>query len=117
MRRAMRQSRTIELRLDWLKSPRELERFVAQLRLRGKKACAIATLRRRNAGGRFYGGRKEQFATLAAAIAAGCSWCDLEIESAEGNRDEVRELQQKFGIVPDGHPGRAFLQRVGINAP
>jgi len=29
-------------------------------------------------------------------------------------RDAVRDLQQRFGMRPDGHPGRAFLGRLGI---
>jgi hypothetical protein len=24
----------------------------------------------------------------------------------------VRDLQQRFGMIPDGHPSRAFLDRV-----
>ena len=31
-------------------------------------------------------------------------------------RDAVRDLQGQFGMVPDGHPGRAFLGRVGAAA-
>jgi membrane-bound lytic murein transglycosylase B len=27
-------------------------------------------------------------------------------------RDAVRDLQQRFGMIPDGHPSRAFLDRV-----
>ncbi len=29
-------------------------------------------------------------------------------------RDAVRELQQRFGMIPDGYPSRAFLDRVGV---
>lgn len=29
-------------------------------------------------------------------------------------RDAVRDLQQRFGMIPDGHPSRAFLDRVGV---
>ena len=28
-------------------------------------------------------------------------------------RDAVREMQKRFGMVPDGHPSRAFLERIG----
>jgi len=31
-------------------------------------------------------------------------------------RDAVRELQARFGMVADGHPSRAFLTRLGISA-
>ena len=29
-------------------------------------------------------------------------------------RDAVRELQTRFGMVADGHPSRAFLDRLGV---
>jgi membrane-bound lytic murein transglycosylase B len=32
-------------------------------------------------------------------------------------RDAVRDLQQRFGMIPDGHPSRAFLDRVGVRSP
>jgi membrane-bound lytic murein transglycosylase B len=32
-------------------------------------------------------------------------------------RDAVRDLQQRYGMIPDGHPGRAFLDRVGVGNP
>jgi len=32
-------------------------------------------------------------------------------------RDAVRELQQRFGMIPDGYPSRAFLDRLGALAP
>ena len=31
-------------------------------------------------------------------------------------RDAVRNLQRRYGMIPDGHPGRAFLERVGVRA-
>jgi lytic murein transglycosylase len=32
-------------------------------------------------------------------------------------RDAVRQMQRRFGMVADGYPGRAFLQRVGVSGP
>jgi lytic murein transglycosylase len=29
-------------------------------------------------------------------------------------RDAIRDLQGRFGVTPDGHPSRAFLERVGV---
>ena len=29
-------------------------------------------------------------------------------------RDAVREQQKRLGMIPDGHPGRAFLWQMGI---
>ncbi len=31
-------------------------------------------------------------------------------------RDDVREMQRQFGMVPDGYPGRALLLRIGVPA-
>ncbi len=31
-------------------------------------------------------------------------------------RDDIRKLQQSYGMIPDGHPGRAFFQRLGLSA-
>jgi membrane-bound lytic murein transglycosylase B len=32
-------------------------------------------------------------------------------------RDDVRALQEKFGMIPDGKPSRAFLERIGVHSP
>ena len=32
-------------------------------------------------------------------------------------RDNIRELQRKFGQTADGHPGRSFLARLGVASP
>jgi membrane-bound lytic murein transglycosylase B len=31
-------------------------------------------------------------------------------------RDAVREQQLRLGMIPDGHPGTAFLERIGVHA-
>jgi 3-dehydroquinate dehydratase/shikimate dehydrogenase len=79
---ALRQTRTIELRLDWLSDEREITRLLAWLGSLGLRARLIATCRRRQAGGRFRGTIAKQLVHLAAAIRAGCTWYDLEIESS-----------------------------------
>jgi 3-dehydroquinate dehydratase / shikimate dehydrogenase len=99
LRDASKQSATIELRLDWLKSPQELERFLEKLGRTRKsfpaKTCLIATLRRRGAGGRFAGSVAEELGGLLKAVRAGCSWCDLEVESAGRlESDAIRDLRQ-----------------------
>jgi len=87
-------SRTIELRLDWLSSPIEIDRLLTRLRVDRKKACLIATLRRRGAGGKYAGGLREQMALLRRAAEAGCVWCDVEVESAELlDADALNELR------------------------
>lgn len=31
-------------------------------------------------------------------------------------RDAVRDLQRRYGMIPDGYPGRIFLERIGVPA-
>jgi 3-dehydroquinate dehydratase/shikimate dehydrogenase len=79
---ALRESHTVEVRLDWLRNDREIGLFIRQLRARGKRTCLIVTLRRREGGGRYTGSVADQMAWLEKAARAGCTWCDLEVESA-----------------------------------
>ena len=32
-------------------------------------------------------------------------------------RDDIRKLQRSYGMTPDGHPSRAFLDRLGLLVP
>ncbi|MFZ0820768.1 MAG: shikimate dehydrogenase [Candidatus Acidiferrales bacterium] len=82
LKQALRQSQTAEVRLDWLRNDREIERFIRRIHVHGKQACLIATLRRREGGGRYDGSVGKQMALLEEAARAGCTWCDLEVESA-----------------------------------
>jgi 3-dehydroquinate dehydratase/shikimate dehydrogenase len=86
VRLALAETPTVELRLDWLRSDGERERF---LRWLGKQkfpgATFVATCRRVAGGGRFSGDAQRELHWLARAREAGCEWCDLEVES-------VREL-------------------------
>jgi len=82
---ALWQSRTVELRLDWLAGDREIESFLRRFtasRLHAKPdVTLIATCRRRSAGGNYSGSIAKQLLHLAEALRAGCTWYDLEIES------------------------------------
>ena len=54
---ALRQTSTVELRLDWLSSDAERARFLGWLRKRQpRNATFLATCRRREGGGKFAGG-------------------------------------------------------------
>ncbi|HEX4075061.1 MAG TPA: shikimate dehydrogenase [Candidatus Acidoferrales bacterium] len=89
---ALRRTRTVELRLDWLSSDSEIEQFLRRLDTRRsahRKATLLATCRRGSAGGRYRGTIATQLVHLADAIRAGCAWYDLEIETA---RQCPREL-------------------------
>jgi 3-dehydroquinate dehydratase/shikimate dehydrogenase len=79
---ALRVTRTVELRLDWLTAARETDRFLARLSKKRPGATLIATCRRRAAGGKFRGTIAQQLVQLAAAVRSGCAWYDLEIESS-----------------------------------
>jgi 3-dehydroquinate dehydratase/shikimate dehydrogenase len=82
LERAARRTRTIELRLDWLPNDGEIDRFLRRLMKDRPRATMIATCRRRSAGGRYRGTIAKQLIHLAEALRAGCSWYDLEIETA-----------------------------------
>jgi 3-dehydroquinate dehydratase / shikimate dehydrogenase len=82
LRQARRYTRTIELRLDWLRSDRERAKFLAALRRSSRKGLTLlATCRRILGGGKLTGGAEAELYWLGQARAAGCQWCDLEIET------------------------------------
>src|SRR5580700_72439 len=76
---ALRVTRTVELRLDWLANEDEVDRFLARLAKKRPRAVLIATCRRRMAGGKFRGTIAKQLVHLASALRSGCAWYDLEI--------------------------------------
>ncbi len=82
VRLALRQTRTVELRLDWLTSDAERAEFLAWLKKsKFSSATFIATCRRREGGGKFAGGIDRELYWLIQAREAGCQWCDLEVET------------------------------------
>lgn len=97
--RALKLSRTVELRLDWLRDDPEIVKFLAQMakateeKARGlSRATLIATCRRREGGGRYRGTIAQQLVHLAEALRAGCQWYDLEIESASRCPHELLDV-------------------------
>jgi 3-dehydroquinate dehydratase/shikimate dehydrogenase len=83
IRAALRESPTVELRLDWLRSDAERRKLLTGVKRQrfGRRARLMATCRRLSAGGRFKGGIKEEMSWLLQAREAGCAWCDIEIET------------------------------------
>jgi 3-dehydroquinate dehydratase / shikimate dehydrogenase len=73
----------VELRLDFLANRAETVRLLAWVSRQPKMPTLIATCRRRRAGGRFSGSVDDEIAVLERAVAAGCRWCDIEIETAD----------------------------------
>lgn len=93
IRQALGHTRTIELRLDWLANDREIERFLHLFQAaKYLPATFLATCRRQQAGGRFRGDIGRQLLYLAKALRAGCSWYDLEIESASACPPELLDV-------------------------
>ncbi len=86
---ALRQSRFVELRLDWLKNPSDGIPLIKTLLNSAARSAQVgrpvlqATCRRRESGGRFDGTVARQLEILEMAARGGCHLADLEIESAE----------------------------------
>jgi 3-dehydroquinate dehydratase/shikimate dehydrogenase len=79
--RALRNTGTVEFRLDWLADDREISIFLQRLAASHPLGTLIATCRRREAGGQYRGTVAKQLFHLAEAVRAGCSWYDLDIET------------------------------------
>lgn len=86
----------MELRLDFLPNRSEVTRLFGWLARQARKPALIATCRRLRAGGQFKGSVADQLAILEQAVAAGCHWCDLEIETAE----QLAAAQLKIALAP-----------------
>jgi 3-dehydroquinate dehydratase/shikimate dehydrogenase len=84
VRKALRLTPTVELRLDWLENDAERDMFLKWLtRAKTEKAAFWATCRRRLGGGEFSGDAGAELYWLIRARQAGCGWCDLEVETLE----------------------------------
>jgi 3-dehydroquinate dehydratase/shikimate dehydrogenase len=89
VRSALRETKSVELRLDWLRDDSERKRLLHWLwKMKPKGAIFLATCRRREGGGKFGGNIEQQLTWLIKAREAGCLWCDLEVET-------LRELPNK----------------------
>lgn len=93
VRGAMRDTPTIELRLDWLRSDAERAKFLDWLKRSKPRATFVATCRREEGGGNLRGSVDAELRWLARARDAGCLWCDLEVETYSNlKRAALREL-------------------------
>lgn len=102
VRRAAKETPTVELRLDWLKTDLEREKFLSWLkRGRWKGIAFLATCRRRIGGGELVGDFGEELYWLMKAREAGCQWCDLEVET-------LRELPEQ-SVRGFAVPGKVML--------
>jgi 3-dehydroquinate dehydratase/shikimate dehydrogenase len=93
IRIGLKETSTIELRLDWLKSDAERRKLLGWLVKQARKeATFIATCRRKQAGGEFDGDIQAELFWLMEARRAGCVWCDVEIETERELPDQsIRE--------------------------
>lgn len=62
----------------------------------------------------FQPSREQRIALQRRLAALGYKVADFDGHLDFDLRDAVRDLQRKYGMIPDGHPGRDFLDRVGI---
>lgn len=83
LRSGLHKTRTLELRVDYLRDAIQRAAFLSWLRRKRPRAEFIATCRRKEGGGLFGGSREEQIAILAEAARSGCGWCDVEIETSK----------------------------------
>jgi 3-dehydroquinate dehydratase / shikimate dehydrogenase len=84
IRAALRETRTIELRLDWLRSNAERARLLRWLKKnKPRGATFLATCRRRPGGGQLAGDVQEELHWLMLARETGCQWCDLETDALQ----------------------------------
>jgi 3-dehydroquinate dehydratase / shikimate dehydrogenase len=116
LRLAWRETPTVELRLDWLKSDFERRRLLAWLRRnRPRRAVIVATCRRREGGGLFADSIQDELYWLAQAREAGCLWCDLEIETLRRlPRNSIRQYSLPARILLSVHD---FDGMPPLNAP
>jgi lytic murein transglycosylase len=90
-------------------------------------ALAVAHLADRMRGGApfrtawplndFQPSRTERIALQKKLAALGYKVADLDGHFDFDLRDDIRKLQVSYGMIPDGHPSRAFFQRIGVAAP
>ncbi len=96
LRRALALTATVELRLDWFADDAEIRAFLAALPASAAKrksaVTLIATCRRLEAGGKYRGSPAQQLVHLAEALRAGCSWYDLDIETASKCPPELLDV-------------------------
>ena len=107
-RHALRETPTVELRLDWLRNDSERRRFLAWLRRnRQRRAVLIATCRRREGGGLLAGSVQDELHWLKQAGEAGCLWCDLEVETLQRlPRNSIRKYSLPPRILVSVHDFR-----------
>jgi 3-dehydroquinate dehydratase/shikimate dehydrogenase len=116
IRAALRETPTLELRLDWLRSDAERAHLLRWVKKnKPSRAVFLATCRRKAGGGKFSGDVAAELRWLRQARVAGCEWCDLEIETLRKlPRGALRGLDLPPRVLLSAHDFRRMppLQRV-----
>jgi 3-dehydroquinate dehydratase / shikimate dehydrogenase len=103
----------VELRLDFLSNRPEVSRLLNWLALQPGRPILIATCRRRDAGGEFPGSVADEMSTLQRAVAAGCQWCDVEVETAEQvGASQLRSALAPARLLISAHDFRRLPQNI-----
>jgi len=112
VRSALHETRTVELRLDWLRSDTERSRILNWVkRHKPRTARFLATCRSIAGGGRFRGDLQAELYWLIRAREAGCSWCDVEVEAMKRLPDQsIREYAVPPQILLSEHDFRRTPQ-------
>jgi 3-dehydroquinate dehydratase/shikimate dehydrogenase len=98
IRQALRETPTVELRLDWLRSDTERTRLLRWLKKnKPRSATFIATCRRTAGGGKLQGDKNKELYWLIQAREAGCTWCDIEVETL---RELPNESAREYAVPP-----------------
>src|SRR2546422_3457432 len=115
LRRALRFTRTVELRLDYLRSNLERGYFLGWLDLQRPRATMIATCRVREAGGRFTGDLAAQSVFFAVAAVGGDRWWCIEVGTAArfGTSKHLKRFLSRARVVLSCHG----LSRTPWNLP
>ena len=117
---ALRETSTVELRLDWVKSDPDRTKVLSWVKKNNHRdATFIATCRRKEGRGLFPGNVEQELFWLIQAREAGCQWCDLEIETLRRLPDQsVREYAVPPHVLLSLHDfeGTPQLPRT-LNAP
>jgi lytic murein transglycosylase len=62
----------------------------------------------------FQPSRDQRVALQRRLAALGYKIADFDGHFDFDQRDAIRDLQRRYGMTPDGYPGRAFLDRIGV---
>jgi 3-dehydroquinate dehydratase/shikimate dehydrogenase len=107
-------AQTVELRLDYLATNSERGALLRWLSGRRGLPVLIATCRTRQGGGLFDGSPEAELNILGQAARAGCSWCDVEIETAKRFTPiTLRKALAPAKVLISAHNFRAMPRDMG----